>query len=74
MVVDAGDTEVLLHLFLMDVALLRHEEEKLLKTRGLESPSTVILSENTRTPTLYFLPTSPNVEGVKTNHHNISPP
>ena len=63
MVVDAGDTGVLLHLFLVNVAL-RHEEEKLLKTRGLESPSTVILSENTRTPTLYFLPTSPNAEGL----------
>ena len=64
MVVDAGDTGVLLHLFLVNVASLRHEEEKLLKTRGLESPSTVILSENTRTPTLYVLPTSPNAEGL----------
>ena len=64
MVVDAGDTGVLLHLFLVNVASLRYEEEKLLKTSGLESPSTVILSENTRTPTLYFLPTSPNVEGL----------
>ena len=64
MVVDAGDTGVLLHLFLVNVAPLRHEEGKLLKTRGLESPSTVILSENTRTPTLYFLPTSPNAEGL----------
>ena len=65
MVVDAGDTGVLLHIFLVNVASLRHEEEKLLKTRGLESPSTVILSENTRTPTtLYFLPTSPNAEGL----------
>ena len=62
MVVDAGDTGVLLHLFLVNVASLRHEEEKLLKTRA--SPSTVILSENTRTPTLYFLPTSPNAEGL----------
>ena len=64
MVVDAGDTGVLLHLFLVNVASLRHEEEKLLKTRGLESPSTVILSENTRTPTLCLLPTSPNAEGL----------
>ena len=64
MVVDAGDTGVLLYLFLVNVASLRHEEEKLLKTKGLESPSTVILSENTRTPTLYFLPTSLNAEGL----------
>ena len=49
MVVDAGDTGVPLHLFLVNVASLRHKEEKLLKTKGLESPSTVILSENTRT-------------------------
>ena len=62
MVVDAGDTGVLLHIFLVNVAS-RHEEEKLLKSRGLENPSTVVLSENTRTPTLYFLPTSPNAEG-----------
>ena len=64
MVVDAGDTGVLLHLFLVNVASLRHKKEKLRKTRGLESPSTVILSENTRTPTLYFLPMSPNAEGL----------
>ena len=64
MVVDAGDTGVLLHLFLVNVASLKHEEETLLKTRGLESPSIVILSEKTRTPTLYFLPTSPNAEGL----------
>ena len=64
MVVDAGDTGVLLHLFFVNVASLRHEEEKLRETRGLESPSTVILSENTRTPTLYFLPTFPNAEGL----------
>ena len=64
MVVDAGDTGVLLHIFLVNVAFLKHEEEKLLKTRGLESPSIVILSENKRTPTLYFLPTSPNAEGL----------
>ena len=62
MVVDAGDTGVLLHIFLVNVAS-RHEEEKLLKSGGLENPSTVVLSENTRTPTLYFLPTSPNAEG-----------
>ena len=64
MVVDAGDTGVLLHLFFVNVASLRHEEEKLLKPRGLESLSTVILSENTRTLTLHFLPTSPNAEGL----------
>ena len=64
MVVNAGDTGILLHLFLVDVASLRHEEEELLKTRGLESPITVILSENTRTPPLYFLPTSSNAEGL----------
>ena len=64
MLVDAGDTGVLLHFFLVNVASLRHEEEKLLKTRGLESHSTVILSENTRTPTLYLLPTSPSAEGL----------
>ena len=64
MVVDGGDTGFLLHFFLVNVASLRHDEEKLLKTRGLESPSTVILSKNTRTPTLYFLPTSPSAEGL----------
>ena len=37
MVVDAGDTGVLLHLFLVNVASLKHEEEKLLKTRGLKA-------------------------------------
>ena len=42
MVVDAGDTGVLLHLFLVNVSSLRHEEKKLLKTKGLESPSTAI--------------------------------
>ena len=31
MMVDAGDTGVLLHLFLTKVASLRYEEEKLLK-------------------------------------------
>ena len=43
MLVDAGDTGVLLHLFLVNVASLRHEEEKLLKTRGLESRSTAVI-------------------------------
>ena len=35
MVVDAGDTGVLLHLFLVNVASLRNEEEKILKRWAL---------------------------------------
>ena len=78
MVIDAGDTGVLLVLFLINLlgyvaSLLDLGGEASEKGRP-EGPSTVILPENTRTPTLYLLPTSPNAEGLKTNHHHISPP
>ena len=76
--VDAGDTGVLLILFLITLlgyvaSLLDHGGTESEKGRP-EGPSTVILPENTRTPTLYLLPTSPSAEGLKTNHHHISPP
>ena len=70
MVVDVGDMGVLLHLFLVNVASLKHEEEKFLKrwafflkaqychlTRGCKNAYSI-------------LATSPNAEGLKTNHHN----
>ena len=37
MVVDAGDTGVLLHLFLVNVASLKHEEENLLRKVDLKA-------------------------------------
>ena len=78
MEVDAGDTGVLLILFLITllgyVASLLDLGGKASEKGWPEGPSTVILRENTRTPTLYLLPTSPNAEGFKTNHHHINPP
>ena len=54
MEVDADDTGVLLIIFLVNVASLRHEEEKASKDVGSISqrPSTVIFPENTKTPIL----------------------
>ena len=54
MEVDADDTGVLLILFLVNVASLRHEEEKASNDVGSTSqrPSTVILPENTNSPDL----------------------
>ena len=70
MVVDAGDTGVLLHLFLVKVASLRHEEEKLLRMWAyFLRPKHCHLTgeyENAYSK----LKTSPNAEGLKTNHYN----
>ena len=72
--VDAGGTGVLLIVFLITllgyVASLLDLGGKASEKGRPEGPSTVILPENTRTPTLYLLPTSPNAEGLKTNHHH----
>ena len=74
MEVDADDTGVLLHSLFVNVASLRHEEEKLLRMcayfpRGQHCHLTGEY-ENAYSK----LTTSPNAEGLKTNHHNISPP
>ena len=74
MVVDAGGTGVLLILFLIMllgyVASLLDLGGKASEKGRPEGLSTAILPVNTRTPTLYWLPTSPNAEGLKTNHHH----
>ena len=73
MEVDADDTGVLLLLFLVNVAYVRHKEEKLLRMWAFsQRPSTAILPENTKTPILN-LRRLLNAEGLKINHHNISP-
>ena len=71
MEVDADDTEVLLILFLVDVASLRHEEEKLLRmwadfSKAQQCHLTGEYENAYSKPT-----TSPNAEGSNTNHHNI---
>ena len=74
MVVDAGDTGVLLYLFLVNVASLKHEEEKLLK-RWAFFPKAQYCHPTREYKNAYsILATSPNAERLKTNHHNISPP
>ena len=56
MVVDAGDTGVLLYLFLANVASLWHEEEKPLTPWSyFRKVQHVILPENTRTPIILYL-------------------
>ena len=74
MVVEAGDTGVLLHLFLVNVASLKHEEEKLLKrwTYFLKAQHCHLAREYKSASST--LATSLNAEGLKTNHLNISPP
>ena len=71
MVVDAGDTGVLLHLFLANVASLRHEEEKLLKMWAFFLKAQYCrLTREYKNAYSTLLATSPNAEGLKTNHHN----
>ena len=74
MVVDAGGTGALLHLFLVNVASLRHEEEKLLRlwAHFLRPKHCHLTGEYENAYSK--LKTSPNAEGLKTNHHHISPP
>ena len=74
MVVDAGDTGVLLHLFLVNVASLRHDEEKLLKRWPyiLKAQHCHLTREYKNAYSI--LAASPNAEGLKTNQHNIIPP
>ena len=65
MEVDADNTGVLLHLFLVNVASLRYEEEKLLKMWAYFSKTQHchLTGENEN---VYFkLTTSPNAEGLK---------
>ena len=71
MVVDAGDTGVLLHLFFVDVASLKHEEEKLLKRWAFFLKAQQYCHLTREYKNAYsILATSPNAEGLKTNHHN----
>ena len=69
MVVDADDTGVHLHLFLVNVASLKHEEETL-PTRWAYflKAQHGHLTRKYKTSILYLLATSPNAEGLKINH------
>ena len=74
MVVDADDTGVLYILFLVNVASRRHKEGKLLKMCAyFLKAQHCHLPENTKNA-YSKLATSSNAEGLKTNHHHISPP
>ena len=68
--VDAGDTGVLLILFLVNVASVRHEEEKLLRRCAyfLKAQHCHLTGEYENAYSK--LTTSPNAEGSKTNHHS----
>ena len=74
MEVDVDDTGVLLVLFLVNVASLRHEEEKLLRMWAyfLKAQHCHLTGEYENAYSK--LTTSPNAEELKTNHHNSSPP
>ena len=71
MEVDADDTGVLIILFLVNVASLRHEEEKLLKMWGLCLEGLTLCPLTGEYENVYSkLTMSPN-----TNHHNtVLPP
>ena len=69
MVVDAGDTGVLLHLFLVNVASLKHEEEKLLKGAYFLKAQRCHLTRGYKNA-YSILATSPDAKGLKTNHLN----
>ena len=70
MMVDAGDTGVLLHLFLVNVASLRHEEENLLKRWAFFLKAQYCHLTREYKNAYSILATSPNAEGLTTNHHN----
>ena len=70
MVVDAGDTGVLLHLFLVNVASLEHEEEKLQKRWAFFLKAQYCHLTREYKNAYSMLATSPNAGGLKTNHHN----
>ena len=70
MVVNAGDTGVLLHLFLVNVASLRHEEEKVLKRWAFFLKAQYCHLTREYKNAYSILTTSPNAEGLNTNHHN----
>ena len=72
--VDAGDTGVLLHLFLVNVASFKREEEKLLKRWAFFLKAQYCHLTREYKNAFSILATSPKAEGLKTNHHNISPP
>ena len=72
MVVDAGDTGVLLHLFLVNVSSLKHEEEKLLKRWAFFLTAQYCHLTREYKNAYSILATSPNAEGLKTNHRNIT--
>ena len=72
--VDADDTRVLYILFLVNVASRRHKEEKLLKMWAYFSKAQHYHLTGGYENAYSKLTTSPNAEGLKTNHHNISLP
>ena len=70
MEVDADDTGVLYILFLVNVASLLHEEENLLRMWAYFSKAQHCHLIGEYENAYSKLTTSPNAEGLKTNHHN----
>ena len=68
--VDADDTRVLYILFLVNVDSRRHKEEKLLKMWAYFSKARHCHLTGEYENAYSKLTTSPNAEGLKTNHHN----